>query len=341
MSKTLTKYNQIQRGTQVGQILTTTGAEFTLGLVSGTVGQVPTIQPNGALVFQDISGSVTLDPSNLNDLSNTSGLFVDVSESNVTDTNNVVTGSTGGTTLVTLQTILDQVSIPFTLTNGIGTTANGTSINIGGNIPTNEYPELTFNGDSGLFLYSVGGASELDISFTESAGASDISFKANTGQFVGTDRYRIGNEFAGSSANDPGIEGTVSDPIQLKTLKVAGNTALVGQVLTLKSVTGTNQGNAEWEDVPTELPTNGSTGDLLYYNGTDWVKLTETDNLQTVTGTTITLPSVPISQPKPKIYRNGTLQQEGVGNDYTISGSTITWEYALNSDLITSIYYTL
>lgn len=340
MSKTLTKYNQIQRGTQVGQILTTTGTEFTLGLVSGTVGQVPTIQGNGSLLFQDVVASVTLDPSNLNDLTDTSGLFVDVSESTVTDTNNVVSGSTGGTTLVTLQTILDQVSTPFTLTDGVGTTANGSSINFGGDVPDGEYPELVFSGDSGLFMYGTG-TNSLDISITESPSSSDISLSATVSQLIGTERYRIGNEFAGTTSNDAGIEGTVDSPIQLKTLKIVGNTAVVGQVLTLKSVTTSNEGNAEWEDAPVELPTNAATGDFIYYNGTNWVKLSEVENVQTITGTTITLPSVPVSQPKYKVYRNGTLQQEGTGNDYTISGSTITWEYALTSDLITSIYYTV
>lgn len=67
----------------------------------------------------------------------------------------------------------------------------------------------------------------------------------------------------------------------------------------------------------------GSSGDVLYHNGTTWVKATEVSNFQNGTGVnTIVLPDTPIASTL-KVYRNGLKQR--VNTHYTLAGSTITF----------------
>ncbi len=55
----------------------------------------------------------------------------------------------------------------------------------------------------------------------------------------------------------------------------------------------------------------------------------ETVTTQAITGTdtavTDTLDATPISNVSVKLWLNGLLQRQGAGNDYTVSGTTITW----------------
>lgn len=58
-----------------------------------------------------------------------------------------------------------------------------------------------------------------------------------------------------------------------------------------------------------------------------------------ITGTTLTLPSVP-NVSTLKVFRNGVLLDEGAGNDYTVSGAVVTFAIALiASDKIKSFYF--
>lgn len=70
-----------------------------------------------------------------NDLDNTTGLFLDVSQSNVTDTNNLVAGSIGGTTIVPLQSLINALS------------------NIGGGVSITTTSQITNNGSDGTSTY--------------------------------------------------------------------------------------------------------------------------------------------------------------------------------------------
>lgn len=83
-------------------------------------------------------------------------------------------------------------------------------------------------------------------------------------------------------------------------------------------------------------PTSGAT---LYFNGTSWAQAIPVKNVQTgMTGTIVTLPSVPISNLPTDVYLNGVLKEEA--QDYTISSNTINFTFNLvTSDKVTTKYF--
>lgn len=122
--------------------------------------------------------------------------------------------------------------------------------------------------------------------------------------------------------------GTSGSPLSL-----AQQSATTGQVLTW-------DGSAWSPSTITGTLPSGTSGQLLRWNGTAWAAVTERTDIQTGnTGTTTTLPEIPLSAPVPKIFLNGQLKTNGL--DFTISTNTITWiTVTLElSDVITSIYY--
>lgn len=76
---------------------------------------------------------------------------------------------------------------------------------------------------------------------------------------------------------------------------------------------------------------SGVLGDTLYHNGTSFIKVTPVTYINTgQTGTTITLPSTPITtNPYWIEVVIGTTRIQGVSYDYTISGDTITLNFSL------------
>lgn len=82
-----------------------------------------------------------------------------------------------------------------------------------------------------------------------------------------------------------------------------------------------------------------STGSMLYYNGTAWIKALPTRDVQAVSsGTTVTLPSTPKTGTIVDVYLNGVLQEDTV--DYTISGVTLTFTNAfVSGNKVTTRYY--
>lgn len=74
---------------------------------------------------------------------------------------------------------------------------------------------------------------------------------------------------------------------------------------------------------PTTIGVPGTSGDILYHNGTTWVKSTEVSNFQNGSGSnTIILPDTPIASTL-KVFRNGLKQRVNV--HYTLTDSTITF----------------
>lgn len=100
------------------------------------------------------------------------------------------------------------------------------------------------------------------------------------------------------------------------------------------SITGTTI-NASSSALPA-----GTTGDFLYYDGADWVAITPVRNDQVNnTGTIITLPSTPAANTPVMVYVNGMLKTDV--EDYTLSGTTLTFTFSLNlTDKVATIYYT-
>lgn len=88
---------------------------------------------------------------------------------------------------------------------------------------------------------------------------------------------------------------------------------------------------------------------LLIYNGTDWVEVTGTgggdtwSHNETPTGTinginvTFTLAHTPLSWIQ--LYLNGVILEPGAGNDYTLSGSTVTMLFAPATGDKLRVYY--
>src|ERR1019366_578872 len=73
----------------------------------------------------------------------------------------------------------------------------------------------------------------------------------------------------GNTTIDSVMAGSTSDSTKLVVprLRVTGGTPVVGQVLTAKDVNG----NASWQTLPSGLPAATAPGQMLYWNGTNWV----------------------------------------------------------------------
>lgn len=87
---------------------------------------------------------------------------------------------------------------------------------------------------------------------------------------------------------------------------------------------------------PLSAPANG---DLMYWNGTAWEPITRVKNTQIgLTGNTVTLPSTPVAYRNPDVYVNGLLLEEG--SDYTVAGPLLTFIVMFTIlDKVTTIYY--
>lgn len=101
-------------------------------------------------------------------------------------------------------------------------------------------------------------------------------------------------------------------------------------------------------DLADVVITAAANGDALVFNGTNWVDLalapaaiaTEIrDDFTGLTGTAIVLTQTPLASTITMVFKNGQLLRSGVGNDYTISGTSITMAVALVvGDLVSAIY---
>lgn len=97
-----------------------------------------------------------------------------------------------------------------------------------------------------------------------------------------------------------------------------------------------------WGTVPGGgLPTGGIAGDIIFYDGTNWTIITPVRNYQTgLFGSTVILPSTPVTNTFTDVYLNGFLQE--LGHDYSIAGAVITFTTTvlISSDRITTKYFT-
>lgn len=88
-----------------------------------------------------------------------------------------------------------------------------------------------------------------------------------------------------------------------------------------------------------QLAQDGATlGQHVSWDGSNWVASTPVDQgtptqeelaSQVITGTdtalTATLSAVPVNNASVRLSLNGVIQSQGAGEDYTVSGQTITW----------------
>lgn len=93
-----------------------------------------------------------------------------------------------------------------------------------------------------------------------------------------------------------------------------------------------------WGTVSGTLP-GGSAGDIAMHDGSGWLAVTRMLEKQTgVSGTAITVASLPLSYAAFDLYKNGVLQDDP--EDYTRSGTSVTMTLSLlTTDKITMIYY--
>lgn len=103
-------------------------------------------------------------------------------------------------------------------------------------------------------------------------------------------------------------------------------------------VLGSNGTTPVWTTTAGSLP-GGSAKAFLVYSGGSWVAGVHTTEKQTgITGTNVTLASVPLVDTPVQIFKNGILQDNP--DDYSIVSNTVTMTTALVAlDKITAIYY--
>jgi len=87
------------------------------------------------------------------------------------------------------------------------------------------------------------------------------------------------------------------------------------------------------------LPSGTSAGQILYWDGADWITAKRASNTQTNLSTAVvTLPHIPISSLPIDVYLNGVLKE--ITEDYTLSSNQVVFSIPIVvSDKITTKYY--
>lgn len=293
----------IHNGGTVGDI--TDFTQITAPSTSGTAIRALFSGING-VSYNVTTGEFTgvVDPNVLNDITvSGTGFFVDVSESDVTDTQNLVAGSTGGTTTVTLQDLLDALAAIEHPDITTGTTFPSSILPKGA-----EFILLDASGNT-IGSYVSDGATLINTSL--------IHPTVNEGTILpifDVAAHMLGTEFI--------VQDGVGDPV---TSYVSDGTKWI--------VTSQTSGEL--------LPITAVAGDYLYYDGTNWVKATKVEEEFTpaAASTTVTLSGTPITALKVVGYSNGI--REGVlGAD--VVGTTWTLPFVANGvDQFEAVYYTV
>lgn len=129
---------------------------------------------------------------------------------------------------------------------------------------------------------------------------------------------------------DPGVDRIFfwdDSASAAKWLSLGTNLSITGTTLNAAGGSGT-------------VPPTADTGDLLFFDGTNWTAMSPVRNTQTNnTGTVVTLPSTPLTDVPILVFVNGLLKENI--EDYTLSGTTLTLSFSLVlTDKVTTIYYT-
>lgn len=94
-----------------------------------------------------------------------------------------------------------------------------------------------------------------------------------------------------------------------------------------------------WAPATVALPSGAVTGDTILFDGSNWQAVSEvTETKSNIASVNLTLAATPLTYGTVKVFKNGYLQT--YTNDYTRSGSLITFVRALKvTDVVTIIYY--
>ncbi len=157
--------------------------------------------------------------------------------------------------------------------------------------------------------------------------ASPVGINTNS---VGSNKLRVSGavrlDLGSDATNDIFKRGSSGS---MERIAIGAN----GDVLTIVS------GDPVWAASGAASLPAGATGSIMVHNGSAYVSVYPVTETQTsVTGTTSTLASTPLSHTDFTLYKNGVYQV--VTDDFSLAGMTITWVTALiSTDKITAKYY--
>lgn len=224
---------------------------------------------------------------------------------------------------------------------------DGTNAAIGGSIVTGI--RLFVNGavrNAGMFHSrgsgSFGGSSsssELRLENTTS-GQTWYVHSSNTGEMhIGSNA--LNPELIIDSSSDIIVENKLAVNVRTNTPDTLIGVDANGYIsdITLGPGLSFVAGELSAPSVAGSLPTATIDGQVIYWDGADWQVALRIKDIQTPgSGTDVVLPDTPISSLLFNVYLNGVLTEDG--DDYTISGDTITFTFTLLSDdKVTTIYY--
>lgn len=217
---------------------------------------------------------------------------------------------------------------------------------------------LDKTGNNGIEMYHDNGSGEFSYVTVYDSGASNpeaiLGYQngtpATVNNVVTANATGVTIEASGSAVDANNISVNSGTGIDINTAvgdtftlnegtSGSGGTAVNGYTLTLID---TLTGEAKWQPSPA-LPAATTAGDIAMYDGASYVVASPTkDKFTGVTGTNVVLSATPVVSTDAVIdvYKNGLLQEEGGTEDYTITGTTVTFTSALvASDKVTVKYF--
>lgn len=225
---------------------------------------------------------------------------------------------------------------------------DGTYVGIGGS-PISGY-KLFVNGgvrSTGIFYSRGSGTLGSDVTNAEIRIENTTALTGNTWYLNSSD---TGELLIATSSISPEITLDTSGDVIIGNKIAIGNTTNIpdtligidssGYIGEITLGSGLSLVGGELSAPSGTLPTATATGQIIYWDGVDWVVAKQYSNVQNPTaGTdTINLPHTPISDLQTNVYLNGVLKEDGV--DYNRTGNTIifTFVFATN-DKVTTQYY--
>jgi hypothetical protein len=299
--------NQLGRAALTGDVTATAGANATtIAAAAVTLAKMANLAANS--VIGNSTGSAAT-PTALALASAATASAVAIRDINANlAVNNLIEGSqtiatTGGTTTLTVSSPeLTQFTGTTTQTAvmpNATTMANGQAFTIA----NRSTGVVTVNANGGGLLQTMAAASQCTFTLINngtSAGTWDVAYSITNAGAGGGSVTSVGV----ASAN--GFNGTVA------------NATTTPVITILTTITGLLKGNG------TAVSAASNTAGADYVNSTNFIVRETPSGTVNGSNTTFTLANTPIAGTE-QVYLNGLQQEPGAGNDYTISGATITY----------------
>lgn len=285
---------------------------------------------NITLTYNDAGNSLTIDSTISNETIDDRVAALLTAGSGITltynDVANTLTITASGTGYSTVQNDGSPVTQRSTINfNGIGFYVDDDTPNLRTRVQLNTNLELyaSLTGVGMIAKDAIGVAYEVEI-----VGGTGIHVASGLG-VLGNPTISL-QHLGLEALTDPGADRIFfwdESANAAKWLSLGTNLSITGTTLNAAGGSGT-------------VPPTADTGDLLFFDGTNWTAMSPVRNTQTNnTGTVVTLPSTPLTDVPILVFVNGLLKEEV--EDYTLSGTTLTLSFSLVlTDKVTTIYYT-